>query len=115
MSSFSGTVIGRSREISPDRVIYVSPRAYAELPVQAKHQTARTIGRLVNLTTDGARFLPERLLSLPNRLCELLGDAESQKLDGVIHVVDFPPGRAVLAADAQSQRWTFSLRDEIQP
>lgn len=53
MESSVGTVIGRSREVRPDRIIFVPPQAYADLPVNLKYQTARTIGLLMKQSQEG--------------------------------------------------------------
>ncbi len=47
LASPSGTVIGRNREIRPQRIIYVSGEKYSPLTVSQKHSTARTIGRVM--------------------------------------------------------------------
>ncbi len=41
----AGAVIGVSREQRLSRIIYIVPRAYAELPEQARYEVARIIGR----------------------------------------------------------------------
>ena len=50
MSSSRGTVIGRSREIRPERIIYVPGTVYDALSVSQKHLTARTIGKVMKMT-----------------------------------------------------------------
>ncbi len=44
-----GAVIGQSRRAIVDRLIYVSPRAYGQLPVADRYSIARLIGRLAHL------------------------------------------------------------------
>lgn len=41
-----GAVIGHSRILSVDRLIYVSPEGYAALPRERRYETARVIGRI---------------------------------------------------------------------
>ncbi len=47
-----GAVIGQSREIHLDRLIYVSPEAYGTLPVPERHRIARLIGQIVHLKEE---------------------------------------------------------------
>jgi hypothetical protein len=42
-----GPVIGKSREISIDRIIYVVPEVYGRLPVKDRYAVARLIGELM--------------------------------------------------------------------
>jgi pyruvate, water dikinase len=44
-----GAVIGRSRASVIDRVIYVPPAVYGELPIRDRYSIARLIGRLLHL------------------------------------------------------------------
>ncbi len=44
--SACGAVIGHSRHIGIDRIIYVIPEVYGYLPMQDRHEVARLIGRL---------------------------------------------------------------------
>jgi len=44
--SACGAVIGHSRHISVDRIIYVVPEIYGNLTMQERHEIARLIGRL---------------------------------------------------------------------
>ncbi len=44
--SACGAVIGHSRHICIDRIIYVTPEVYGYLPMQDRHEVARLIGRL---------------------------------------------------------------------
>lgn len=57
MSSTCGTVIGRSRVIECDRIIYVPGAAYDALPVSQKYQTARTIGKIMKKTAAGEKVV----------------------------------------------------------
>jgi pyruvate, water dikinase len=43
-----GAVIGQSRLVDIDRLIYVVPAAYGRLPIDERHTVARLIGRLVH-------------------------------------------------------------------
>ena len=47
-----GAILGRSRTIPLDRIIYVSPAAYSELPEQQRYQVADLIGKLTKLMGD---------------------------------------------------------------
>jgi pyruvate, water dikinase len=44
-----GAILGRSRTVPLDRIIYVSPAAYSELPEQQRYQVADLIGTLTKL------------------------------------------------------------------
>jgi len=44
-----GAVIGRSRSETIDRVLYVPPEVYGNLPLQKKYQVARLIGQIMRL------------------------------------------------------------------
>ncbi len=44
--SASGAVIGHSRHISIDKIVYVSPDLYGNLTLQQRHEVAQLIGRL---------------------------------------------------------------------
>ncbi len=48
LASQSGTVIGRSRSISSDVIIYVSSEEYDKLHPSQKHAVARNIGKIIN-------------------------------------------------------------------
>ncbi len=51
----SGAVIGHSRHIRIDRLIYVVPEKFAQLTVQEQHEIARLIGRLnAAIAADGS-------------------------------------------------------------
>ena len=43
-----GAVIGQSRALSIDRVIYVVPRVYGQLPMREQHSIARLIGQIIH-------------------------------------------------------------------
>jgi len=43
-----GVVIGQSRRLTVERVIYVVPSVYGELPISDRYQVARLIGRIVH-------------------------------------------------------------------
>ena len=82
MASTGGTVIGRSREIQIDRIIFVPPQAYAELPVNLKYQTARTIGLLMKQTVKDRKSFcrpaagdDHRILGIPVTFSEICGAA----------------------------------------
>ncbi len=174
-----GAVIGPSRVIHLDRVVYVVPSVYGHLNQADRLAVTRIIGRVnqasrervllmlgpgrwgtrdawlgipvvfaeinhvqalceivgmhENLTPDvslGTHFLNElieadmlyfalfpnregnridepALLARPNRLAELLPDAEAWT--GAVRVVDFPAGALTLYADAEKQRLTVTL------
>ncbi|MBN1379809.1 MAG: pyruvate, phosphate dikinase [Gammaproteobacteria bacterium] len=48
----NGAIMGRSRTLCLDRIIYVSPTAYSELPEQQRYQVANLIGKLTGLKGD---------------------------------------------------------------
>ncbi len=48
-----GAVIGQSRVTSVDRIIYVSPSVYGQLPIPDRYEIARLIGRLCHLKEPG--------------------------------------------------------------
>jgi hypothetical protein len=50
-----GAVIGQSRLSTIDRLIYVVPSAYAQLPDRARYSIARLIGEIVRLPLSGGR------------------------------------------------------------
>ncbi|MBM3861711.1 MAG: pyruvate, phosphate dikinase [Verrucomicrobia bacterium] len=53
-----GAVIGQSRLISLDRLVYVVPETYARLPMRDRYEVARLIGRINFLgSTTGAQHL----------------------------------------------------------
>ncbi|MCP4374611.1 MAG: pyruvate, phosphate dikinase [bacterium] len=49
IASAAGAVIGHSRAIKVDRLIYVVPAVYSELSVSDRYQVARLIGKLVHV------------------------------------------------------------------
>lgn len=51
----SGTVIGQSSFTTIERLIYVAPAAYAQLPLRDRFSIARAIGRLMHLESEGER------------------------------------------------------------
>jgi hypothetical protein len=53
--SARGAVIGRSLLASVDRFVYVSPRLYARLSQQARHEVARLIGVINHIGGEGIR------------------------------------------------------------
>jgi hypothetical protein len=50
-----GAVIGESRVLSVDRIIYVVPGAYGQLPAADRYAVARLIGRLAHVDRPGER------------------------------------------------------------
>ena len=44
----SGAVIGKSRQHAIDRVVYVTPSVYGQLPTQERYAVARLIGRILH-------------------------------------------------------------------
>jgi pyruvate,water dikinase len=50
-----GTIVGQSSFAAIDRLIYVVPAAYAELPIRDRFAIARLIGHLTHLEEDGGR------------------------------------------------------------
>ena len=50
-----GPVIGFSREVQVDRIIYVVPSTYSELPLKDRYAIAKLIGRLSDLGAGGGR------------------------------------------------------------
>ena len=78
-------MIGQSRELSIDRVIYVVPKTYGQLPVKDRHTIAHLIGALMkqNRQTDIRTLLlgPGRWgtsspsLGVPTTFSELYGAA----------------------------------------
>ncbi len=52
--SARGAVLGRSRLSEVDRIIYIVPRAYGELPIADRYAIARLIGRLTHRDEDAA-------------------------------------------------------------
>ena len=46
--SACGAVVGHSRHIGIDRIIYITPEIYGRLTIQERHEIARLIGRLNN-------------------------------------------------------------------
>ena len=53
-----GAIIGQSRRCSIDRLIYVVPEVYSQLPVQERYEVARVLGRLNRAEEPG----PENVL-----------------------------------------------------
>lgn len=49
-----GAVVGRSRSINIDRLIYVVPAVYGQSPLPERYRIARLIGRLIHI--DGPRY-----------------------------------------------------------
>lgn len=45
-----GVVVGQSRVISPERIIYVVPEDFGKLPIRDRYQIARIIGHLIHLS-----------------------------------------------------------------
>ena len=60
-----GAVIGQSRVNAIDRVVYVSPSVYGQLPIRDRYSIARLIGRLLHL--DAPRPLRHVMLMGPGR------------------------------------------------
>lgn len=60
-----GPMIGQSRLSPITRMIYVTPSAYAQLPVGAKHSVARLIGRLTHV--EGKHNQTDTILIGPGR------------------------------------------------
>jgi hypothetical protein len=53
-----GAVIGQSRRMPIDRLLYVVPSAYGQLPLQQRHAVARLIGKLTRAAADdGAKSI----------------------------------------------------------
>jgi hypothetical protein len=50
-----GPVIGQNSHTAIDRLIYVVPSVYGEMPIGDRHSVARLIGRLTNLEEEGGR------------------------------------------------------------
>jgi len=45
----NGAIVGSSREVAVDRLLYVAPSAYSRLPVRDRHSAARLIGKVMGL------------------------------------------------------------------
>lgn len=60
----SGAVVGPSRMVSIDRLVYVAPAAYSRLSLQDRYATARLIGKLLHLEPTSSRSV---LLMGPGR------------------------------------------------
>ena len=60
-----GAVIGRSRRIAVDRVVYIVPSVYGELPLRDRHTVAGIIGRIMHV--DGPRPPKSIMLMGPGR------------------------------------------------
>jgi hypothetical protein len=56
-----GAVVGRSRAVSIDRIIYVVPSVYGQLPISDRYSIARLIGRLMHMQEEGP---PKRIMLL---------------------------------------------------
>ena len=67
MLESSGAVIGPSRLSGIDRVIYVEPVLYGQLPIADRYALARVIGRLVHLPER--KSPPNIMLIGPGRWC----------------------------------------------
>ncbi len=61
----SGAVIGKSRQHPIDRIIYVMPGVYGQMPMQDRYAVARLIGRLLHL--DGRAQSRKVMLLGPGR------------------------------------------------
>jgi pyruvate, water dikinase len=61
IASAAGAVIGHSRAINVDRLIYVVPAVYSELSVSDRYQVARLIGKLVHADEEQK---PENIMLL---------------------------------------------------
>lgn len=48
----SGPVIGQGRQITIDRIIYISPDQYAKLKISDRYELARLIGKLSHIDTE---------------------------------------------------------------
>ena len=48
----SGAVIGKSRQHAIDRVVYVTPSVYGQLPTQERYAVARLIGRILHAVRE---------------------------------------------------------------
>lgn len=174
LAASQGAVIGPSRVIRPDRIVYVTPAAYGRLNQADRLAVTRLIGRINRVSDDrtllvlgpgrwgsrdpwlgipvafaeinhvaalceivamhenlipdvslGTHFINELIEAdmlyfalfpnkagnevdevairrLPNRLTELVQDAE--RWADVVHVADVDPGAVILYADAERQR-----------
>lgn len=60
-------VIGRGTNLRIDRLVYVVPEAYAELPLAERHSLARLVGKVCNLPPATAGSDPAILLLGPGR------------------------------------------------
>ena len=61
----NGAVIGHSRICNIERIIYVVPESYSQLPPQERYSIARLIGKLTNINTP--EELPSTMLIGPGR------------------------------------------------
>jgi hypothetical protein len=50
-----GAVIGKSRQLAIDRVVYVTPSVYGQMPVQDRYAVARLIGRVLHIDDNRSR------------------------------------------------------------
>jgi pyruvate, water dikinase len=81
----AGPVIGQSRELAIDRVVYVVPRAYGQLPLKDRYTVARLIGTLMKheqskdcrilLLGPGRWGTSDPSLGVPSTFSELYGVA----------------------------------------
>jgi hypothetical protein len=60
-----GAVIGKSRQHAIDRVVYVTPSVYGQLPTQDRYAVARLVGRVLHL--DGEPRSRRIMLAGPGR------------------------------------------------
>ena len=56
-----GAVVGQSRSVPIDRLIYVSPSVYGQMTISDRYSIARLIGRLMHLEEEGP---PKRIMLL---------------------------------------------------
>lgn len=52
-----GAVIGHSRIVTVDRLIYVTPSRYGHLPINDRYEVARVLGRINRTSTEGVTML----------------------------------------------------------
>ncbi len=93
-----GCVIGHTRTVEIGRLVYVSPAAYAALPMKDRYETARLIGR-VNRASDPGRVL----YAGPGRWCttspELGLPADFSEIDRAAAVLEIVAMRAGLTPE----------------
>ncbi|MDY7011481.1 MAG: PEP/pyruvate-binding domain-containing protein [Planctomycetota bacterium] len=63
----AGAVIGQSRETDVDRLIYVVPSAYGQLPMSERYSIARLLGRITHIRKDDTDNPPTIMLLGPGR------------------------------------------------